>query len=194
MSLAAILAELQHLRRDVADLTSRVVALESAPSTVPESSFASPAGPLTVNYVSAGAESYLASPVPPLPSLASSSVIGPTSPSQIPVGVEISEAERHRIALQIGDFFKRSLSGQHRGPSGRRANPLASKIYVLCRDRAGVTYSPVRLFRSFSSLRPFIGEGQNFGESVFAGFPTSWEAKLAVERADLIWPADAFDV
>ena len=194
MSLAAVLAELQHLRRDISELTSRVVALETARGEEQESLAASPAGPVTFNYVTASSDQLLASPVPSLPSFSASSVLGPVAESQAPVGLSISEAERRRIALQVGDFFKRSLLGQNRGPSGRRANPLASKIYVLCRDRAGTTYSPVRLFRVFSALRPFVGEGQNFGEAVFAGFPSTWEARLAVERAELSWPADAFDV
>ena len=97
MSLAAVLAELQHLRRDISEpseLTSRVVALESAQGEGQESAIASPVGPVTVNYVTATSEQLLASPVPSLPSFSASSVLGPVSEHQAPLGLSISEAER----------------------------------------------------------------------------------------------------
>ena len=192
MSLAAILAELQGLRGEIQELADRVHTLEISQV---DRSFSSPIrGPVTVNYLAAS--SPVSEPAPTAPTTpgypSPVAEVAAGSCDQRPVGVgPLSDSERRKIALRIGDFFARALAGLHRGPSGRRENPFTSRLYVLCRDVSGQVFEPVRVFKTFGALKPFIGDS-GFGDSVFAGFPSQWEAKLAVERAGLVWPADVW--
>eukprot|EP00434_Breviolum_minutum_P030991 symbB.v1.2.027409.t1/scaffold2802.1/size122644/5 len=171
MSLAAILAELQGLRGEIQELADRVHTLEISQV---DRSFSSPIrGPVTVNYLAAGSPA--SEPVPSAPTTpgypSPVAEVAAGSCEQRPVGVgPLSDSERRKIALRIGDFFARALAGLHRGPSGRRENPLASRLYVLCRNVSGQVFEPVRVFKTFGALKPFIGDS-GFGDSVFAGFP-----------------------
>ena len=98
-------------------------------------SFSSPIrGPVTVNYLAAAAPT-----TPGYPSPVAEVAAG--SCDQRPVGVgPLSDSERRKIALRIGDFFARALAGLHRGPSGRRENPLGiSSLRALQRRvRTGI--------------------------------------------------------
>lgn len=75
------------------------------------------------------------------------------------------------------------------GASGRQEVNLPSKVYVLVRDLQGRLYDPVEVFTTFGAIRPHVRDGDFLGESIFVGFPTQWEAKLAVQQAGLRWPA-----
>lgn len=187
-----ILAELQSLRQDLAALSVRVLALEERLSeeSGARSLFSSP---VTVNYVGGG--STPGPEIPPFP-FAEQSVVTPGSDlASTPLrrsspGAEPTEAERRAAAIAAGEFLRRSLAGDHRGESGRSRIRLPSTIYILCRDIRGRTYDPVRTYFSFASLRPFVKEGNSCGDSIFIGFPSTWEAQLAVRTAGLLWPGD----
>lgn len=185
MSIAEVLAELRGLRSEVAELSSRVHLLESGSGTVPA------AAPVTVNYTNYTTPP--SSPAPYVPEhLAGSpgSVIG--RPTSLPSSTtsEPSEAERRAAAESIGRFLRRSLDGGARGESGRSRINLPSKVYLLCRDFRGVSYNPPQLYYSFSSICPLVKRGNTFGDSIFVGLPSLWEARLTVEAANLHWSTD----
>ena len=104
---------------------------------------------------------------------------------------ELTWKQREDIADQIGRFFERSISGAHRGPSGRERNPLASRCWVVVRDYAGQIYSPVRVFRTWTPAAELVKPGRvaDPGDSIFCGFPSEREAKRAVEVGGLDWPS-----
>ncbi len=105
-----------------------------------------------------------------------------------------TEAERIKVAEELGAFLRRSLDGVHRGASGRHKIKLRNRIYILCRDLAGRTYNPPRLFQfqSFTAPRPLIKDSSgNCRDSVFLGVPSQWEAKIVIRAAGLEWPTDA---
>lgn len=187
-----VLAELQALRRDLASLSVRVLALEErlVDSGTTPGTFSSP---VSVTYVSAGGAGL--PEVPPFPAVERSYPSPGSAQSSTPTrrsspGVEPTETERRAAAIAAGEFLRRSLSGDHRGTSGRSRIPLPSTIYILCRDLRGTTYNPVKVFYNFSALRPYVKEGNQCGDSVFIGLPSTWEAQLAVSAAGLLWPSD----
>ena len=103
---------------------------------------------------------------------------------------EPSELERQEAAKATGHFFARCLAGQPRGNSGRSRIRLQNNIYVLVRSITGAEYTdPVLVFTAFSRLKPYVANFKGeFGSSIFAGFNTEWEARLAVREAGLCWP------
>lgn len=179
----------QELVSLVLDLASRVDYLEQQvlhPQVV--------GSPVTVNYSVA----------------LSSSAAGPSGESTSPqVGAQLpaapasssaatsrsaehTDAQRIEIAAGIGRYLRRALEGDNRGSSGRDKLKLGSRVYILVRDIRGTVYNPVQIHRAFSSLSPLVKDSQGtFGDSIFVGLPTLWEAKLAVQAASLSWPADA---
>lgn len=183
MSNQALLLELQALRQELAVLSSRVLALELASGTAPSSSGG--AGTLvSVSYNPAGETSSAAPFVPSDSPAAAAPEIGSGTAVETP-----SEAERRDIATQVGQFLRRALDGRPRGTSGRDQVPLSSRYYVLCRDISGNCYNPVRVFKTFSALKPLVKEANGTcGDSVFIGFATIWEAQVAVRIAGLKWP------
>ena len=96
--------------------------------------------------------------------------------------------QRDQIAEGVGKFLARALRGDHRGPSGRDANPLASRLWIVCRSISGVEYNPVRVFRTWTLAKELVKRGPSAGDSVFVGLPSQREAKLAVQCAGLSWP------
>lgn len=100
-----------------------------------------------------------------------------------------TDQERTEAAEETGRFFIRCLAGTRRGLSGRDRIKLANRVYILVRDIHGtVTTNPVRVFNSYATLKPHICQGPSFGDSVFAGFASQWEARAAVRAADYEWP------
>ena len=192
---SALLSEIRCLRWDLADLASRVLALEEKLS----GSERVVSSPVTVNY-SVAPGSY--PPVAPLPNLhqespavtaasgTSAAASNCTTPVRGGLASDYTEAERRRVAEETGAFLRRSLAGVHRGESGRDQIKLQSRVYILCRDLHGRVYNPVQVHRSFSTLRPLVKEGGQCGDSIFIGVPTIWEAKVSVAAAGLSWPAD----
>ena len=104
-------------------------------------------------------------------------------------GVAEGWGERAEVAKEIGQFLKRGLAGEI-VPSGRSKLGLKSRLYLLVRDKQGIIYKdPVRIFRSWRSLRPLVEERGELGNSLFIGVPSEFEGKIAVKEAGLTWPA-----
>lgn len=215
MNNEAVLTEVQSLRRDLADLTARVLLLESRASSAGSlAPFASPQSPLVVNYTGNPATAAAVPPFPdfgstsptPSPLLPSSSQSGPalaveaissTSspllPSSTQLGsapVVLSEASRLAIAEEAGRFLRRCLEGVNRGTSGRERIGLQSRCYILVRDYEGQVYSPVQIHHRFATIKPLVKRGSDCGTSIFIGWPTLKEARACVLAAELVWPAD----
>ena len=180
--LDSVLEELRGLRRELGDLAQRVTSLEAARGETSRllGSRSSPVLPGASPYPSGtGSGSDQQLPVP----VASASA---------GVGAEDSPDERFRsqVASGIGRFFARALAGNHRGGSGRDQVKLPSVIYVVCQDFSGKRYNPVFVSSSFAAIRGLVKPRGDCGNSVFAGFPSAWEAQTAVRSAGLVWPAD----
>lgn len=160
LELRTLRSELAVLREEVVSLRERVAVLEA------EKEFEVVAG-------EPGPSSAAAEQTSPLPS-------SPTTGYP---------AVRVEAAKETGRFFLRCLGGGSRGLSGRERVQLPNRIYVLVRDIEGkISTSPVRVYKSYNQLHPFVKRGQSLGDSVFAGFPSKWEAQLAVETAGYGWP------
>ena len=182
----ALSARLELLEQDNRDLQARVARLESQAYVL----------------VRGEAERTTTPPRPsgydrPLPtptaSPARSPLVASSSTSAPPAGSSAAPC-RQQVADEIGAYFKRCLSGDNRGSSGREKVNLANRIYVIVRDAADKVYNPVLVQTSWRDTQPLVtlgpGPGKQFGDSIFVGFPTKWEAKRAVSAAGLSWPAD----
>lgn len=121
------------------------------------------------------------------PSLGCSSKAAAPQPSTPPT--VLSWETRDQIADQIGGFIARSVAGGHRGLSGRERNPLPSRLFVVVRDYAGQIYSPVKVFRTWTSTKVLVKKVHDVGDSIFVGFPSEREGRRAVHTAGLIWPS-----
>ena len=97
-------------------------------------------------------------------------------------------AQRDSIAQEVGRFLVRALAGLPRGPSGRDQVPLASRLWIVARTFEGELLNPVRVCRTFAECKALTKRGADCGESVFVGFASQREAKLAVQTAELAWP------
>eukprot|EP00438_Fugacium_kawagutii_P015021 Skav202141 [mRNA] locus=C8819082:37:537:- [translate_table: standard] len=157
----ALRAELAALREEVSLLRQRVIQLES------EQGF-EVVGTSTGSATGSGDTAHTGSSPAPL-----------------------QEGERIAAARETGHFFKRCLAGGARGTSGRERVPLANRYYVLVRSLDNtITTKPVRVFKTYSALKPLVcASPNNFGDSIFAGFPSVWEAQLAVDTAGFTWPS-----
>ena len=192
MNNQALLAEVQSLRRDLAELSARVLLLESQPARAGSlASFSSPQSPLVVNYTGNPATT---ATIPPFPELAStSSSPTPLLPSSSQSGsapVVLSEATRLAIAQEAGRFLRRCLEGVNRGTSGRERIGLQSRCYILVRDYDGQLYNPIQVHHRFATIKPLVKRGSDCGTSIFIGWPSLWEARACVLAAELIWPTD----
>ena len=108
--------------------------------------------------------------------------------SEQPQPAVLSWAQRERIARGIGAFLQRSLSGDHRGTSGREQLRLSSRVWIVVRSIRGEVFSPVRVFRSWSSAKQLVKQGNSAGDSIFVGLPSEREARVCVEAAGLFYP------
>eukprot|EP00434_Breviolum_minutum_P010322 symbB.v1.2.009108.t1/scaffold573.1/size222803/17 len=150
MSLQSLVSELQSLRRDLSELSARVLALENQVTSTTEARFTTPpASPLVINYTG------LSSPIPQspypetgsaaaeLPSFPTSSVATPATGAS--GGTNLTEAERVQLARDAGGFLRLCLTGEQRGTSGRDRLRLSSKVYVLFRDIQGTLHNPASI-------------------------------------------------
>ncbi len=194
MSLQSLVSELQSLRRDLTDLSARVLTLESQLASATEARFTTPpASPLVVNYTG------LASPVslPPYPDSGAAVAVPATPASSAPATVfsgsselNLTEAERIQLAQDAGVFLRQCLTGEQRGTSGRDRLRLSSRYYILFRDIGGRVYDPVQVHHSFLTIKPLVKRGNDLGRSVFIGWPTLWEARRCTLAAGFAWPPD----
>lgn len=98
--------------------------------------------------------------------------------------------QREQVARDVGYFIRRCLAGENRGASGRSRLPrLQNQIYLVVRDYQDRVYrNPVRVFRRFSEVRELCQHEGYFGDSIFVGLPTEYEARIAAQVAGLHWP------
>ena len=96
--------------------------------------------------------------------------------------------ERVAVAEQIGQWIRRGLNQQNRGLSGREKVDLASKLYVVVRDINGTVFDPPKVFSSWSGAKALVSVDKQLGDSIFVGFPSKAEARLAVSAAGLKIP------
>ena len=101
-----------------------------------------------------------------------------------------TRSERESIARGIGEFFKKSIAGEavHRNNSGRELLPLHNRYYVVIRDFDGGVGRYARVFYSWAPAKVIVAKDRVFGDSVFCGFATLWEAEIAVREAGYCWP------
>lgn len=136
---------------------------------------------------SAGASAVEAASVPVGSTAASGSAL-----SDSPIASSDQEG-RALLARQIGRFLRASVEGRHFGSSGRDKLSLRSRLYVALADYQGNRFPKPRVYREFSSLAAVCKRGPSAGNSVFVGFATEWEAKLALEEGGFAWPSEASD-
>lgn len=174
----SILLELQGLQSELSHLQERLIVLigrleESEFEVVP-----SAADPVDSGYgPSSGASQGPLAGSQPAPSSRSAP--------------ELVEGERRAIAAETGQFFLRCIRGQPRGVSGQGRIKLQKRVYVVVRTFAGIVHrSPVLVFRNFADTKALVADQSTgeFGDSVFAGFASQWEAKVAVREAGYTWP------
>ena len=130
-----LLAELRELRGELAQLSNRVLSLESQ---IQGSSFLSNP-PITVNYSVAGASAFGTSNSPPgspLPTSAAQTQVTSTGRHR---ASEYTEAERRTAAIEVGRFLRRALEEEHAfpppcsrigGASSRDRIKLQSRVYT----------------------------------------------------------------
>ena len=184
---------IRELRAEVRALTLRVQALEARAAILEESDFEL-VPPATPASSSGPAEVARACPARSVPAAAtsSSSRLPPESPedrnSEAPIAASDIEA-RVALAKEIGFFLRRSIEGSYRGLSGRNRLRLQSKLYVAVSDSAGQPFAEPRVFNRLGDLRSAVFSRGNPGSATFIGFASQWEARLALEAAELSVPA-----
>ena len=116
-------------------------------------------------------------------------------PSQVdsnPVTGDIVSASDHEaraeLARGVGRFLRRCLDGDFRGTSGRSRLKLLSTLYLVLADFQGQALSPPLVVRDFATAARVCKHGSSCGRSIFVGFATDWEAKIASEEAGVNWP------
>ena len=100
---------------------------------------------------------------------------------------------RVALAKGIGGFLRRAYDGVHRGASDRERLKLANRLYVILVDFEGRRFPEPKVSERFAEVREICKRGPDTGESVFVGFATQWEAKLAVKEAGFTWPSQRRD-
>ena len=184
-------AEVRRLRRGLAELRSLVVGEKSgeldsrtAATDQRRSSYSGYSGssvsPDRSQEIPSAAAAGAAQSVP----VTSGSTPLPSS------STHLTWVQREEICDQIGRFLARSISGQHRGTSGRERINLPSRLWVIVRDYSGQIYTPVKVVRNWASAKLLVKPNNHeCGDSVFVGLPSEREARRVVHAADLQWPA-----
>ena len=188
---ARILNELAHLRLAVDAVSAQLSRVTAEVETLDDYEW------VEERSFSAGSQVQLPERVSFPAAAAPKAKAGPLVAASVPnrgySGTDIpSDLEKEEAAKETGRFFVRCCRGENRGNSGRSRIKLPNHYYVLVRSFAGELYhGPVRVFRSYQDIRPFVSHPQTgkFGDSVFAGFNSQWEAQVAVAEAGYGWPA-----
>ena len=106
------------------------------------------------------------------------------------VPVESTDREgREALARHIGQFLARGLNGQFRGSSGRDRLRLQNRYYLICKNFSGDILEEPILASSFQEVRQHCKRGSDCGLSLFVGFATLWEARIAAQEAGLPLPS-----
>lgn len=169
----ALKLEVSRLRRELAGLRVRTGSESYTRDSESEGSF---------SVVSQGAQ-------PAASARVAQTHIAPTAAPGSPAP-SVTWEERDQIADGIGRYLARAVAGEHRGTSGRDRVPLGSKLWIVVRDYAGQIYTPVRVSRSWGTVKPLVKPGgADPGDSIFVGVPSEREARRAVAAAGLVFPA-----
>lgn len=96
---------------------------------------------------------------------------------------------RRRLAQELGRFLRRAVSGGFRGDSGRQRLGLANRGYLIIADFQGKVLPAPIYTDSFQEVRNICKEGANLGDSIFLGFATKWEAKVACVEGGFAVPS-----
>lgn len=166
--------ELESLKVQVEDLRAQVAELQSERGfeivePAPHSAAASPPAEST------SSESFLASAALRAPVAAAASG-----------GVTL--AERESICIEVGQHIARSLKGEHRGESGRKKLKLASRLYLVFRDIQGRVHNPCKVFYKWSAVKEECARNGDFGDSVFVGLPSLFDARIVCQTANVRLP------
>ena len=100
---------------------------------------------------------------------------------------------RTRLAEEIGQFLRRCVTGHPRGPSGRDRLALQNRCYVVVRTFEGVVLDPPHFHSAFAPVREQCKRGSNCGSSAFVGFPSKWEARVALRAGGFALPPELRD-
>ena len=96
---------------------------------------------------------------------------------------------RRILAEEIGRFLRRAAEGEHRGTSGRDRLKLQNRIYVILAGFDGILLAEPRVESSFAVVKAICKRGADCGSSIFVGFATKWEAKIALETGRFFVPS-----
>lgn len=99
------------------------------------------------------------------------------------------QAGRRLLAEQIGGFLRRCVRQEFRGSSGRDRLRLSNRLWVIVAGFDGRVLGEPRVETSFALVKDLCKRGADCGRSIFVGFATKWEARIAVESAGLVIPA-----
>ena len=176
--------ELRGIRQALADLGERVDELERRLQSSGSSSF---------ELIHSGAVSEIEAPSTPVALYPSGKGHSKGSPPRLvaePLAPGVEDQIRTEAAVETGRFFARCLAGRSRGSSGRNRVQLPNRVYVVIRGVRGELYTePVRIFHSYSEAKAIVADSSGrFGDAIFAGFHSLWEARLAVGEAGLGFP------
>lgn len=171
--------ELAALRVQVEDLTAQVAELQADRGFEVVHSW-QPAGETTATATTSAAvpettESYLARAALHAPSAAAASG-------------GLSLTERESICIEIGQHISRSLRGLNRGESGRKKLKLASRLYLVFKDSQGVVHNPCKVHYRWSAVKDDCARSGDFGDSVFIGLPSLFDARIVCQTAGVALP------
>lgn len=96
---------------------------------------------------------------------------------------------REELARHIGRFLRRGVAGEFRGSSGRDRLRLQNRYYLICKDFYGTVFEEPIFASSFTEVRNQCKRGSDCGASLFVGFATLWEARIATLEAGFPLPA-----
>lgn len=182
---ASLRLEVATLREDLASLESEVRRLRQSlvGLRAEVSAEASLAG--SVSQISEGdrSSSYtqVATPTAPGASVRSSGSTRPPVSAACLGRVVLSWADREAVCRRIGEWVRRCLEGQFRGPSGRDRIPLQSRFWVVARAIDNTEYYPPLVFSNWSSAKTLVKIGAQTGDSIFYGVLSKREAQISVD-------------
>lgn len=167
-----LLAEVEALRASVEALRLQVAAVDRRVRDLEENrgSAASSAGYSVVTAPAGGAA-------------------GGERVSQGPID-PTSQTARAALAEEIGQFLRRCVGGVFRGSSGRDRLSLQSRLYIVVADFQGETFDPPLYFTAFAPVRSRCKQGSLCGRSIFVGFPSQWEARVALQAGGFSLPPE----
>lgn len=179
---ASLSEEVKFLRREIGLLRRELSGRRGSESSVWGSADRTPGSPTP-----SGASYSVVGQVPAQSAGQSSGYSAPVRAESLPT--VLTWAQRDQIAQEVGRFLVRALAGSPRGPSGRDQVPLASRIWIVAKTFTGERLNPVRVCRTFTECKGLTKRGSDLGDSVFVGFASEREARLAVQTAELAWPS-----